>query len=79
MAPNRGAQLLAEALSQRGWSQYELAARIEQAQPTVSHWSTGRRKPDRASAGRLLALLGIPSESWDEPALPETAPPPEAA
>lgn len=71
--------MLGAALTERGWSQYELAARIEQAQPTVSHWMTGRRKPDRTSAGRLLTLLGIPSESWDEPALAETAPPPEAA
>lgn len=64
---NRGAQLLAAALEQRGWSQTRLKNELGTTQ-AVSNWLYGDRRPSLEWAVKLRDLLGIPVEAWNQPA-----------
>lgn len=61
---NAGAKALALALQQKGWSQRELARRLEVSPSTVTRWLAGTRVPDRQHMGSLRSLLQVSSEVW---------------
>lgn len=51
-----------EARTQLGWSQADLARRMNVAQPTVSGWEAGRKAPRTNVMGRLARVLGVSFE-----------------
>lgn len=51
-----------EARTQRGWSQADLARRMNVAQPTVSGWEAGRKAPRTNLMARLARILGVSFE-----------------
>ena len=44
---------------ERGWSQVELAVRVDVAPYTVQQWEVGRRLPNARNWWRLADLFGI--------------------
>lgn len=64
---SRGAQLLAAALQERGWSQTKLKREMA-TDHAISHWLYGERRPGLEAAIHLRDLLGIPVDAWVEPA-----------
>ena len=63
---NRGAQLLAEKLAERG-AQQRLSEALGTTPGVVSHWVTGQRLPSARFRGLLNASHGIDWMAWDEP------------
>src|SRR4051812_22074114 len=43
---------------QRGWSQGELARRLDRTQTAISYWEGGKRTPDLDELVRLAGVLG---------------------
>jgi putative transcriptional regulator len=60
--------------AERGWSQAELAARLEVSRQTVNAIETGKYDPSLPLAFRLSAVFGAPIEALFEPDL-DPAPP----
>ncbi len=50
----------------RGWSQTELAAKVQVDKSLVAHWEAGRRKPTIDGALLLGKLFGITVENLFE-------------
>lgn len=48
-----------QARTRYGWSQADLARRMNVAQPTVSGWEAGRKAPRTKILGRLAGVLGV--------------------
>lgn len=48
-----------------GWSQYELADRLDVRQGAVSAWERGTRLPSRRNLARIEAEMGLPAASFD--------------
>lgn len=67
---NRGAIETMHARGVLGWSQRELSRRAGLSSVFVCHLEAGKRKPGRSVSMRLRDLLGVPLESWDQPADP---------
>ena len=68
---------LADRLAELGWSQNDLASRIDRSPSAVGHWLGGRREPSIAEFERLAGALGVPAcwLVWGEGGV--TAPEPE--
>jgi len=52
---------------QRGWSQSELARRLDKTQTAVSYWEAGKRAPGFEDVFDLAVVLGVPMESFIPP------------
>jgi hypothetical protein len=63
---NRGAQILAERLSERG-AKRRLAEKLGISQAVVTNWLKGRLPASKTRA-KLEDILGIRWTLWDEPA-----------
>lgn len=53
------ADLLAKQLARKGWSQRELARRLQVSQPTVARWSNGRRPVPQERVRELADLFEL--------------------
>lgn len=53
-----------------GWSQYDLADKLEVRQAAVSAWERGERLPSRRNLARLTQVLGLPASAfqWEDAA-----------
>lgn len=60
-----GLRLLERAMAERSWNGSELARQLNTDSGLVSRWRNGQRVPDRASAVKIHALLGVPVDAWD--------------
>jgi transcriptional regulator with XRE-family HTH domain len=60
---SRGRQLLLAVL--RVTTEADVAARCRVCHPVVSEWTSGLKRPSRASRERLESAYGIPCGSWD--------------
>ncbi len=67
MQPSAALPLIWAALEERGWSDARLGAEMREDSAAVSRILYGDRKANRQQATKLLALLGIPLDSWDQP------------
>lgn len=54
---------LAQRRQERGWTQADLAERLETSPMMVSHWELGRRTPGAGSLVRLCDVLDC-SADW---------------
>ena len=70
---------LAELRKRAGWSQEELAARLDVTRQSVSKWESGQSVPDVERIVRMSELFGVTTDYLLKDAAPEGAPVPEAA
>jgi plasmid maintenance system antidote protein VapI len=59
-----GRQLLAEYQRRTERNQRQLAHYLKLAEPTMSHFLTGYRRPGLVVAMRIEELTGVPARSW---------------
>lgn len=64
---SRGAELLSAAATDAG-SIRKLATNLDQDFSLVSRWISGARVPEYKARKLMMDELGIPLDSWDEPA-----------
>jgi transcriptional regulator with XRE-family HTH domain len=56
-------------LARTGQTQDSIAAAVGVSRPAVAQWLSGTTRPNKKETReKLLALYGIPVDSWDEPA-----------
>ena len=55
-------QRINELRQARGWSQVELAKRLNISKQTVSNWETGKTQPDIETLTQLAQLFGVSTE-----------------
>lgn len=69
LGENRSAALplMWTALIERGWTDAHLAKEMNEDTAIVSRLLYGDRKANRKQGAKLLSLLGIPLNAWDEP------------
>lgn len=71
-------ELLRQARAARGWTQQQLAEKLEISYDTVRAWERGRRTPSVTQRARLCALFGLsPAELGLEPLEAPETPVPE--
>lgn len=70
---------LAELRKRAGWSQEELAARLDVTRQSVSKWESGQSVPDVERIVRMSELFGVTTDYLLKDAAPEGAPVPAAA
>ena len=61
------AQAIREAREQRGWSQSELASRLNKTQTAVSYWEAGKRTPGVDDLLELSEALDVPLDRFFPP------------
>lgn len=59
--------LIWSALSRLGWSDARLATEMGEHTASVARLLYGDRKANRQQAAKLLAMLEIPLDAWDQP------------
>lgn len=64
---SEGMRALWAALAAQDISQGELARKLGTTSGVVCRWLHGDRRPGRALASKIEALLGIDAATWDEP------------
>lgn len=57
--------IIKEQLKDRGWSQKELAARMNKSEKQISQRIHGKVELTLETAGRLERVLGIPAKFWN--------------
>lgn len=71
MRNHTGRERLAHTLAERGLSQQQLEKDLDVSAGIVSRWLAGKRVPSLEMAMRMERELGVPAESWLEPAAAE--------
>lgn len=54
------------AMKAKGWSQGDLAERLETSPSVVNRWLHGDQKPSRRFAKRIELHCGVGQDDWDE-------------
>ena len=64
---SEGARLLWEILSDRDWSQGQMAEHLGDGRPALNHWLYGDRRPGLRARMLLQKSLRIKWQAWDQP------------